>query len=57
MRVATGTNRSAKLSSRMIPITTCCSVQEDYDEYAKELEESLRTVHLRAFYISKPKPL
>ncbi len=41
----------------MIPITTCCSVQEDYDEYAKELEESLRTVHLRAFYISKPKPL
>lgn len=30
---------------------------EDYDEYAKELEESLRTVHLRAFYISRPKPL
>ena len=30
---------------------------KDYDEYTKELEEVLRTVHLQTFYIAKPKPL
>lgn len=30
---------------------------EDYDEYAKELEDSLRTVRLQTYYVGRPKPL
>lgn len=33
------------------------SFLEDYDEFAKDLEESLRTVRLRTYSVARPKPL